>query len=205
MVQHSRQPGQGKDAIHRGASIVSRLRVFVYVSGSSPRSSSAGGRPSRLRTIISASASSAAESAPQPARPTATTRAPNPPPPNPLPPRSLRSRSSAPVFYRPPALRWGRARATPRCLLSPPPHSAPAPIGGCGKPAAGRRRRGPFEAARAAPARQAREVGAGSAAAGGEDGGRVIGWGTPEEVSRTRGSFTGQFLRKELNGRGREG
>jgi excinuclease ABC subunit A len=35
---------------------------------------------------------------------------------------------------------------------------------------------------------------------GGDDGGRVVAWGTPEQVARTRGSYTGQFLRKELNG-----
>jgi len=36
---------------------------------------------------------------------------------------------------------------------------------------------------------------------GGEDGGRVVAWGTPEQVARTKGSYTGQFLKKELNGR----
>ncbi len=37
---------------------------------------------------------------------------------------------------------------------------------------------------------------------GGEDGGRIVAWGTPEQVARTRGSYTGQFLKKELNGKG---
>jgi excinuclease ABC subunit A len=37
---------------------------------------------------------------------------------------------------------------------------------------------------------------------GGEDGGRVVAWGTPEQVARTKGSYTGQFLKKELNGKG---
>jgi len=36
---------------------------------------------------------------------------------------------------------------------------------------------------------------------GGDDGGRVVAWGTPEQVARTKGSYTGQFLKKELNGR----
>jgi excinuclease ABC subunit A len=36
---------------------------------------------------------------------------------------------------------------------------------------------------------------------GGEDGGKLVAWGTPEEVSRTKGSYTGQFLKKELNGK----
>jgi excinuclease ABC subunit A len=34
---------------------------------------------------------------------------------------------------------------------------------------------------------------------GGDDGGEVVAAGTPEEVARVRGSFTGQFLRPLLN------
>jgi excinuclease ABC subunit A len=33
---------------------------------------------------------------------------------------------------------------------------------------------------------------------GGDDGGRIIATGTPEEVAKNPGSYTGQFLRKEL-------
>ncbi|MGH2667781.1 MAG: hypothetical protein ACRDH5_01440, partial [bacterium] len=33
---------------------------------------------------------------------------------------------------------------------------------------------------------------------GGDAGGRVVAEGTPEEVARVRGSFTGQFLRRVL-------
>ncbi|MBI2116989.1 MAG: excinuclease ABC subunit UvrA [candidate division NC10 bacterium] len=40
---------------------------------------------------------------------------------------------------------------------------------------------------------------------GGDDGGRVVATGTPEEVARVKGSYTGQFLRRVLrNGKGRE-
>jgi len=40
---------------------------------------------------------------------------------------------------------------------------------------------------------------------GGDDGGRVVATGTPEEVARAKGSYTGQFLRRVLrNGKGRE-
>jgi len=35
---------------------------------------------------------------------------------------------------------------------------------------------------------------------GGERGGEVIGYGTPEELVRNSLSYTGQFLRKKLNG-----
>ena len=39
---------------------------------------------------------------------------------------------------------------------------------------------------------------------GGDDGGRVVATGTPEEVARAKGSYTGQFLRRGLrNGKGR--
>ena len=39
---------------------------------------------------------------------------------------------------------------------------------------------------------------------GGDDGGRVVATGTPEEVARAKGSYTGQFLRRVLrNGKGR--
>ncbi|HCE86361.1 MAG TPA: hypothetical protein DEP08_00980 [Candidatus Jacksonbacteria bacterium] len=31
---------------------------------------------------------------------------------------------------------------------------------------------------------------------GGENGGRVVAFGTPDDVSKTRGSYTGQFLRE---------
>jgi excinuclease ABC subunit A len=37
---------------------------------------------------------------------------------------------------------------------------------------------------------------------GGDDGGTVVAEGTPEEVAKIRGSFTGQFLKTMLNGRG---
>jgi excinuclease ABC subunit A len=33
---------------------------------------------------------------------------------------------------------------------------------------------------------------------GGDDGGRVIACGTPEEVAKTEGSYTGQFLKEIL-------
>jgi excinuclease ABC subunit A len=33
---------------------------------------------------------------------------------------------------------------------------------------------------------------------GGEEGGRIVGYGTPEQVAATKSSYTGQFLRKEL-------
>jgi excinuclease ABC subunit A len=36
---------------------------------------------------------------------------------------------------------------------------------------------------------------------GGNKGGRVVATGTPEEVSRVAGSYTGQFLKTLLNGR----
>ena len=36
---------------------------------------------------------------------------------------------------------------------------------------------------------------------GGDEGGRVIAAGTPEEVAETEGSYTGQFLEKVLNSR----
>ncbi len=40
---------------------------------------------------------------------------------------------------------------------------------------------------------------------GGDDGGRVVATGTPEEIARAKGSYTGQFLRRVLrNGKGRE-
>jgi len=38
---------------------------------------------------------------------------------------------------------------------------------------------------------------------GGDDGGRVVATGTPEEVAQVDSSYTGQFLRKMLNGDGR--
>jgi len=34
---------------------------------------------------------------------------------------------------------------------------------------------------------------------GGENGGRVVGWGTPEELTKNPVSYTGQFLKKKLN------
>ena len=34
---------------------------------------------------------------------------------------------------------------------------------------------------------------------GGEEGGRVIAKGTPEEIARNKNSFTGEFLKKVLN------
>jgi excinuclease ABC subunit A len=41
---------------------------------------------------------------------------------------------------------------------------------------------------------------------GGDDGGRVVVTGTPEEVTRMKGSYTGQFLKRVLrNGKGRVG
>jgi excinuclease ABC subunit A len=33
---------------------------------------------------------------------------------------------------------------------------------------------------------------------GGEDGGRVVAQGTPEEVARTEGSWTGRYLKRAL-------
>ncbi|MBI4737480.1 MAG: excinuclease ABC subunit UvrA, partial [candidate division NC10 bacterium] len=40
---------------------------------------------------------------------------------------------------------------------------------------------------------------------GGDDGGRVVATGTPEEIARSKGSYTGQFLQRVLrNGKGRE-
>jgi len=33
---------------------------------------------------------------------------------------------------------------------------------------------------------------------GGDEGGKVIAVGTPEEVSKNKNSYTGQFLKKEL-------
>jgi excinuclease ABC subunit A len=33
---------------------------------------------------------------------------------------------------------------------------------------------------------------------GGDDGGRVVGCGTPEEIAKLKTSFTGQFLKKIL-------
>ena len=33
---------------------------------------------------------------------------------------------------------------------------------------------------------------------GGDDGGRIVASGTPEEVARTEGSFTGEYLRRYL-------
>jgi len=36
---------------------------------------------------------------------------------------------------------------------------------------------------------------------GGDDGGRVVATGTPEEVARMAGSYTGQFLARELGGK----
>ena len=36
---------------------------------------------------------------------------------------------------------------------------------------------------------------------GGENGGRIVAQGTPEEVAGTEGSYTGAFLRKALNSR----
>jgi excinuclease ABC subunit A len=33
---------------------------------------------------------------------------------------------------------------------------------------------------------------------GGDDGGRVVGCGTPEEIAKLKTSFTGQFLKKVL-------
>jgi excinuclease ABC subunit A len=35
---------------------------------------------------------------------------------------------------------------------------------------------------------------------GGENGGEVIGHGTPEELTQNPASYTGQFLKKKLNG-----
>jgi excinuclease ABC subunit A len=41
---------------------------------------------------------------------------------------------------------------------------------------------------------------------GGDDGGRVVATGTPEEIARVKGSYTGQFLRRVLrDGKGRNG
>lgn len=41
---------------------------------------------------------------------------------------------------------------------------------------------------------------------GGDDGGRVVATGTPEEVARAKGSYTGQFLRRVLrDGKGKNG
>jgi excinuclease ABC subunit A len=34
---------------------------------------------------------------------------------------------------------------------------------------------------------------------GGDEGGRVVACGTPEEVARVKESYTGQFLKEELN------
>jgi excinuclease ABC subunit A len=34
---------------------------------------------------------------------------------------------------------------------------------------------------------------------GGEKGGEVVGWGTPEVLARNPASYTGQFLKKKLN------
>ena len=36
---------------------------------------------------------------------------------------------------------------------------------------------------------------------GGDDGGRVVAHGTPEEVAQVKGSYTGHFLKAELNSR----
>ena len=33
---------------------------------------------------------------------------------------------------------------------------------------------------------------------GGDDGGRIVATGSPEEVARINGSYTGQYLRREL-------
>jgi len=33
---------------------------------------------------------------------------------------------------------------------------------------------------------------------GGDEGGNVVGYGTPEEITQTKGSYTGQFLKKVL-------
>ena len=35
-------------------------------------------------------------------------------------------------------------------------------------------------------------------AEGGDAGGHIVAWGTPEEVAEVEGSYTGQFLREEL-------
>jgi excinuclease ABC subunit A len=35
---------------------------------------------------------------------------------------------------------------------------------------------------------------------GGERGGQIVGEGTPEEIARLKGSYTGQFLSQILNG-----
>jgi excinuclease ABC subunit A len=41
---------------------------------------------------------------------------------------------------------------------------------------------------------------------GGDDGGRVVATGTPEEIARVKGSYTGQFLRRVLrDGKGKNG
>jgi excinuclease ABC subunit A len=41
---------------------------------------------------------------------------------------------------------------------------------------------------------------------GGDDGGRVVATGTPEEIARAKGSYTGQFLRRILrDGKGKNG
>jgi excinuclease ABC subunit A len=34
---------------------------------------------------------------------------------------------------------------------------------------------------------------------GGDEGGHVVGYGTPEEIANLKGSYTGQFLAKVLN------
>ena len=34
--------------------------------------------------------------------------------------------------------------------------------------------------------------------AGGEDGGKIVAKGTPEEVAKTKGSYTGEYLSKVL-------
>jgi len=36
---------------------------------------------------------------------------------------------------------------------------------------------------------------------GGEEGGRVVAEGTPEEVAHNKNSFTGEYLKKALNSR----